>query len=234
MSFPSLGTARRGRRTGTWLPVLRLVFPLGWLLAAAGYFGPWVAHPTAALSLSGVDMGEFVKFLPPVQAGSLPIVRQLFYLAPVAVVVSVAFLALSRALRYPWPLSWLFLAGAVPLSVQLLPPAWSPAALLTPEFRLQTAALAGCWLLLAIAWLLGRLPVWVGGSLSAVLALAAAFLPTWQFELVKPAIDTVYRQPPAVGWGFFLGLAGFAILVAAGTALVLWAPRGESRLWRSG
>jgi hypothetical protein len=234
MSFSNLGTARPGSRPSRWLPVLRLLFPLSWLLVGIGYYGPWVAHPTAALTLSGVDLGEFVKFLPPVQAGSLALVRQLFYLPPIVVVVSVGFLAWSRTLRYPWPLACLFLVGAVPLSVQLLPPAWFPAGLLMPEFRLQAAALAGCWLLLAFSWLMGRLPAWIGGGLSATLALAAASLPSWQFELAKPAIDAVYRRPPAVGWGFFVGLAGLVFLIAAGAGLVLWVLRRDSRLWRSG
>jgi len=148
--------------------------------------------------------------------------------------VSVALLAWSRALRYPWPLRWLFLAAALPVSLQLLPPAWSPPSLLTPEFRLQTAALVVCWLLLALSWLLGRLPSWIGGSLSAVLALAAAALPSWQFELAKPAIDAVYGRSPAVGWGFFLGVAGLVLLAAAGVGLGVWNLRADSRLWRSG
>jgi hypothetical protein len=234
MSLPSsLGPARPSPRPGGRLPVLRLLLPVSWLLAAAGYYAPWVAHPTAALTLGGVDMAEFVKFLPPVQDGSLELVRQLFYLPPVAVVVTVALLAWSRALRYPWPLRWLFLAGALPVSLQLLPPAWSPASLLTPEFRLQTAALVACWLLLALSWLLGRLPAWMGGGLSTMLALAAVALPSWQFELAKPAVDAVYGRSPAVGWGFFVGIAGLVLLAIAGIGLVLWALRGDSRLWRS-
>jgi len=234
MSLPtSLGVVRPAGRSGGLLSILRLLLPLGWLLAALGYYGPWVAHRTAALTLGGVDMAEFVKFLPPVQDGSLAIVRQLFYLPPLAVVVSVALLAWSRTLRYPWPLRLLFLAAALPVSLQLLPPAWSPASLVTPEFRLQTIALAGCWLLLALSWLFGRLPVWVGGSLTAVLALGAVALPAWQFELAKPAIDAVYGRPPAVGWGFWVAMGGLVLLAIAGAGLLVWAFRGDTRLWRS-
>ncbi len=231
---PSLGLAQPATRARGWLPILRLLLPVGWYLATAGYYGPWVAHPTAGLTLSGADMAEFVKFLPPVQDGSLSLVRQLFYLPPVVVVVTIAFFAWSWELRYVRPVRWLFLVSAVPVSALLLPPAWSPSSLLTPEFRLQTAALAGCWLLLALAWFMGRLPVWVGGGVSALLAATAAALATWQFELAKPAIDAVYRRPPAVGWGFFVTVAGLAILVAAGVGLVLWSVRGDRGLRRSG
>ncbi len=68
-----------------------------WLVASIGFYGPWIAHPTAALTLSGVDMGEFVKFLP-----DLSVIRQLFYLPPLAVATSIALLIGSRRLGYAW------------------------------------------------------------------------------------------------------------------------------------
>jgi len=173
-SQTSLGKIDRTGKQQRRLTAVRLLLPIGWLLAAVGYYGAWIGHPTAALTLSGVDMGEFVKFLPGVLDGLLPVIRLFFYLPPFAVVVTVALLAGSRRLRYPWPLQTLFVVPAIPVSLQLLPPAWSPASLLTAEFRLQMMALLFSWLLLAGFWLLGRLPSWLIGSLSTALALAAA------------------------------------------------------------
>jgi hypothetical protein len=196
--------------------------PLGWVLGAVGYYGPWIAHLTVALTLSGVDLGEFVKFLPGVLDGSLPMVRQLFYLPPLAIVVSVALLIGSRRLSYPWLIRLLALLMAVPVSLQLLPPAWSPSSLMTTEFRLQVVALGICWLLLAGFGLWGQLPGWITSSLSVLLSLAAVTLSSWQFLEIKPAIDQVYgiQRPLApVGWGFFLCLAGL-LLVAAGSVLL--------------
>lgn len=224
----SLGKIDRTARAEQRLALVRWLLPLGWGLAAVGYYGPWIAHATAALTLSGVDMGEFVKFLPGVLDGSLAVVRQLFYLPPFAIVVSMALLVGSRRLRYPWLLCALFLIPAVPISLQLLPPAWSPATLRTPEFRLQAIALGVCWLLLAGFWLLGRLPSWLTGSLSAALSLAALVLAAWQYSIVKPAIDAVYRCPPAIGWGFFLCMAGLAILTIA-SGLFVWRTRLRGR-----
>lgn len=214
----------RGRRR---LTPVRLLLPLGWLAASVGYYGPWIDHPTAALTLSGVDMGEFVKFLPGVLDGSLPVTRQIFYLPPLAVVVGVALLAGSRRLRYPWPASLLMTLLAVPVSLQLLPPAWSPARLVTPEFRLQTIALGVSWLLLAGCWLLGRLPPPLAGALGGGVSLAALALSAWQFLAVKPAIDQVYGRPPGIGWGFFLCLAGLGV-VATACALLVWRTRTRS------
>jgi len=224
----SLGSVDRTARTGRRLTPVRLLLPVGWLLAAVGYYGPWISHPTAALTLSGVDMGEFVKFLPGVLDGSLKAVRQLFYLPSLAVVVSVALLIGARRLRYPWPFRLLVVGLTMPISVQLLPPAWSPSSLMSAEFRLQTIALGICWLLLAGFWLLGRLPPWLSGSVSAVLSLAAVGFPAWQYLAVKPEIDAVYGTPPSVGWGFYLCMAGLVVIIA-GCLILVWRTRAPGR-----
>ena len=220
-SQTDLGKIDRSSAQTSHLATMRLLLPAGWVLAAAGYFGPWIAHTTAGLALSGVDMGEFVKFLPGVLDGTLVVTRQLFYLPPFAVVVSLALLIGSRRIGYPWPLQVLGLLFAVPVSLQLLPPAWSPSSLITAEFRLQTIAVGVCWVLLAGFWLWGRLPPWLTGSLSAGLALTAMGLSTWQFLAVKTAIDSVYGTAPAIGWGFPLCMGGLTILVAGSVTLVL-------------
>ncbi len=209
--------------------MVRVLLPVGWVLAAIGYFGPWLAHPTAALTLSGVDMAEFVKFLPEVIEGSLSITRQILYLPPLAIVVGIALLVGSRHLRYPWMLQLLLLVGAIPVSLQLLPPAWSPASLLTSEFRLQTIALVVSWLLLSCWWLWKRLTVRLTASLSAALSFLAATLPAWQLLIVKPSVDEVYGTPPSIGWGFLVCVLGLAIVTATSILLILRArlPAGD-------
>ena len=207
---------------------VRWLLPIGWVLSGLGFLGLWIAHPTAALTLSGVDMAEFVKFLPGALDGSLTLVRQVFYLPPFAIIASLALLLHSDSLRYHRLLRALGLLLAVPLSLQLLPPAWSPSSLLTAEFRAQTAALVICWLLLAGSWLLKRLPTWLPSTVSAALCLVALLLTTWQFLLAKAAIDEVYGTIPAGGWGLWLCLAGLAIVTAASVYLAL-AVRRQSR-----
>lgn len=220
-SQAGLGRVDRTAKAGCRLTPVRLLLPLGWLLAAVGYYGPWISHPAAALTLSGGDLGEFVKFLPGIVDGSLRVTRQSFYLPPLSIVVSVALLIGAQRLRYPWPLRLLVLGLAVPVSVQLLPPAWSPSSLMSAEFRLQTIALGICWLLLGCFWLLGRLPPWLGGSVSAALSVAAMGSSSWQLWVVKPEIDAVYGRAPSVGWGFGLCMAGLAVLTAGCVILIL-------------
>jgi hypothetical protein len=175
-------------------------------------------------------MGEFVKFLPQVQSGSLGnVLRQGFYLPPLAVVVGIALLSGARQIAFPTWARVALPALALPVSVQVLPPAWSPTTLLTAEFRAQAIALAATWLVLAGFWLWGRLPVWLTGAVSAILATTALAIVAWQLWLVKPAIDQVYGRPPAVGWGFVVCEVGLAILSGACLALVL---QGRTRRHR--
>jgi hypothetical protein len=212
-------------------PVWRWLLPISWALAAVGYFGPWIAHPTAALTITGVDMAEFVKFVPGVAEGSLSVFRELFYLPPVAVVVSVAILIGSWQLGYPWPFQALVLGLAIPLSLQVLPPAWSPGTLLTAEFRLQTSALGLCWLLLASFWLLARLPMALRNGMSAIAGLGAVTLPVWQFISLKPAVDAVYGSPVSFGWGLFTCLGGLTLMAATSLALFLVSRQTRTGPW---
>ncbi len=200
---------------------VRWLLPIGWVLSGVGFLGPWIAHPTAALGLSGVDMAEFVKFLPGALDGSLKLVRQVFYLPPFAITASLALLIHSDSLRYHRLLRALGLLLAIPLSLQLLPPAWSTSSLMTAEFRAQTTALVICWLLLAGSWLLRHLPAWLSSIVSVALCLVALLLTTWQLLLAKPAIDEVYGSIPAGGWGLWLCLAGLAIACVASVYLAL-------------
>ena len=225
----SLDLSGASRERATAPQLVRLALPLGWLLGAVGYYGPWIAHPTAALALTGVDLGEFVKFLPAVQAGELAVVRQLFYLPPLAVVLGVALLAGAPRLRYSLPVRAAALVLAVPVSVQLLPPAWSPSSLMTEEFRLQTVALAACWVALAASWLLARLPAWLAGGAAGLLAAAALAASAWQTWTVKPAIDTLYGQPPPLGWGLFVCLVGLAVMLLGSLLLAAAAGRARAR-----
>lgn len=205
----------RPPRAAKWL------LPMGWGLTAIGFLGPWISHPTAALTLSGADLAEFVKFLPGVLDGSLSLVRQSFYLPPLATSLGVALLISSRRLQYAGLLRAGALLLALPLSLQLLSPAWSPSTLVTSEFRAQTLALGASWLLLAGTWLLGHLPLWVAGSFSALISLVALLIPLWQFLLARPAMDSVYLAPPHAGWGLFVCLTGLATTTAASGFLAM-------------
>ncbi len=146
-------------------------------MALVGYFRPWIAHKAAGLVVLGLDLGELVKFLHPVQQGEIRLWREGFYLPLVAVSISLSLNAFRRDSSawdsagresrgkeveggnalYAWPVRVAFLLVAVVAALNMLPPAWSPQQLLAPEFRLQVAAMLICLALAAVSPLVSLL-----------------------------------------------------------------------------
>ncbi len=185
----------------------------------AGYYGPWVPHRAAGLVIIGLDLAEYVKFLPEVRSGQIVFPRELFYLPLLAASLAAALLASRRTLR-PW-LRVLCAVAAVPLALAVLPPAWGPQTVAQSEFRLQIIAIAVCLACVPGIVLTRLLPNRPVLALLATLCLAAAVLPTWAFLQVRAPIATLYSHPLPLGWGFWLCLAGFlaAAVVATSEAL---------------
>ena len=96
-------------------------------LAIAGYYGAWTPHKAAGLVVIGLDLAEYVKFLPPVASGQIALRREVFYL-PLFVASITAGLIAGRRTAPP---ALRVVAGlaAIPLALAMLPPAWSPAVL---------------------------------------------------------------------------------------------------------
>ncbi len=219
---PALARARTGRRAGRGrLEIGRWGLLAGLLLAAVGAaFAPWVDRPPAALVLTAPDMAEFVKFLPEVRAGSLAVQRLLFLLPLFVVTFSLPWVVSARRLAYPGWVRWPVLLAAVPLSLTLLPPIWSPAVLLSAEFRLQTVACLLCLGLAAASCWLRGVPLRPLVTLLLPLSLAAPALALWQFFVVQEAVAHAYASPIVPGWGAWGTIVGFALTVL-GALLIL-------------
>jgi hypothetical protein len=203
MASPHLTANRTLRiRRMRWLAIF-----LAGLIGLIGYYGPWVPHKAAGLIVIGLDLAEYVKFIPEVASGRIALHREIFYL-PLFATSAGASLFASRRVLPEWT-RWLLAFTAIPLALAMLPPAWNPAILLMPEFRLQTVAIALCLLLVPGATLLRGLPDRPILVAIGLLSLAAAVVPAWGFVQVHVAIETLYRQPLALGWGFWLGAGGF-------------------------
>ncbi len=196
---------------------LRWLLPATLIVALAGYFGPWVGHKAAGLVITGLDLGEYVKFLTPVRAGQILLWREGFYLPLVVASLSASLFAFRCELRYPWFVRGLLLAVAVIAALNLLPPAWTPQRMLTPEFRQQAIALAVCLAAMAFSPLLALLPRRLVAVAVAVGAIFAAIMPARQFLAVLPTIAELYHQPLMPAWGLWLCAGG--LLALAGVAL---------------
>lgn len=193
----------------------RLLLPLAALVTFAGYVGPWVPHQAAGLVVTGLDLAEYVKFLHPIRSGELSVWREGFYLPLVAVSLALSLNAYRRDLRYPWPIKLLLLGIATVAALNLLPPAWSPAVLSSPEFRLQTLLLVSCLGTVSISPILALLPRPILGLVPAGVALAALVVPVVQFWRILPAIETIYAHVITPGWGLWMMILGLLALSIA-------------------
>ncbi|MEI2692942.1 MAG: hypothetical protein V9H69_25805 [Anaerolineae bacterium] len=168
----------------------------------------------------GLDLAEYVKFIAEVRSGEIALRRELFYLPLVALSLSLQPAGASASeLRLPGWARWTLNLLAAPAALAMLPPAWTPALLATPEFIKQSLAMVVCLMLALLSWpLLRRLPAWAAAA--AVLALAglAVFPPLAAFASLSPALDAIYGQVVPAGRGLWQMPLGFALL-AAGTLL---------------
>ncbi len=208
--MPRTSTAANARR-GRWY----LAMIVGGL-ALAGYFGPWVPHPAAGLVITGLDLAEYVKFLPEVMGGKIALLREAFY-APLAAGSLIASLLASRR-ALPRGLRGLLLVAAAVLALAMLPPAWSPATLRSPEFRIQTVAILACLAVVPLTALIRYVPDRLAWGLTGILAVPAAVWAAWSFLRVRPVIEAVYNAELALGWGFWASLAGWLVLAALSLA----------------
>lgn len=190
-----------------------------WLsVALAGFWGPWLSLPPAALQLNAYELAEWVTFLPAVRWEGVPLNR-------------LAFLGVSAGLAVLWALSatgagWRGRAlAAMPMGLCV----WATLpyypyilnAYAEPEFQLQfwvassVGLGAGAWLMLAwgahaqrLAHFLqlgmaGLTAFWAARALALALPQAQALLPSW-----------------GAGWGAALCLVALlALMVQAGLQL---------------
>lgn len=188
----------------------------GFLLIAAGYWGPWVWAEPAGLRILGLDLAEYVKFVAQVRSREIALVREVFYLPLLALSLSLSLLAHRPEYRLPGAVRWLLNALAVPAALAMLPPAWTPPLLLTSEFVKQTMAIGVCLAAAALSYpLMRRLPAWLVSLLLVALATPAVLAPLSAFFKLRPALDAIYGRPIVIGRGPWETAVGLALVVAS-------------------
>jgi hypothetical protein len=196
------------RQSPSTAPIWQLVVSL---LVVVGFFGPWIPHQTAALTVTGYELSEFAKFFPQVQGGAVPITRALFITPLLAAGVAVGVLVHRRGVS-----SLLRLVGTgwgLLLAALALPPLQFA---LDPPYRLQLILVMAGALLILLTTTLGHLSRRVRGGLLTVTALVGLVPALWQALLLRPLVVGLYDARIAPGWGVLICWGGLAMLALIG------------------
>lgn len=199
--------------------LLSLLLPLSLLLTLAGYFGAWVPHRVSGLVVTGLDLGEYVKFLPVVRSGEVSLWRAGFYLPLVATSLAASFAAFQPHMAAKWTVwgRWMLrvvlLTVATVAALNLLPPAWDQSTFTNPEFRQQMLALLTCLFVMGSSPLWALLPRVITAVIIIFCSIGALIFPLKDFWQVLPAIQELYQQPLHPGWGIYVMVIGLLLLV---------------------
>ena len=173
-----------------------------------GYLNVWLPGPGAGLSLLGIEMGEWFKFL------GLGARRDLFYLPPITLGLMLAIWTVTWS-RQSWQ-AWLMRAISVLISLLAFPAIEDITGPVRDQYLLRILLIG---VVALVALLSGfwhpkgkqkRLP-WL---LLALLGLTGAFLPTWIYLTIRPFAAQIMGVPIGIGLGVLLNGAGH-LLVAA-------------------
>lgn len=197
---------------------IQSLLKLGFTAILLSYLIVWLPQPIVGLSFIGLEMGEWVKFLPQVRSGEILAAKDLFYVPP----ITLSLMLLLWTLDWPnrrWK-TWGMRVVAVFVSMLALP------AIEVVRFEPPDQWLAR---LLAVVFVIGGalaiVPIDAGtkmGSrvyaMAGIVCLAAigAILPTWVYLSVRPAAEQVIGVDVGFGPGFWLNLGGNLVVAAAG------------------
>jgi hypothetical protein len=189
---------------------------VGALLALVGLWGSWVPHRAAALSLSGWDLAEFVRFVP----GAM-IPHELFFLpaccAGIALVLANGQICKSANLSICPFVHLPICLFALALMLAILPPYPD----LFQGYRLAmwrwryVMGVGGALLALLSAFS-GRWPARLVGGLLLALALAGSLPALWQFLQVRNELEAAYGAGLGWGWGLPVFLIGWGLVGISG------------------
>lgn len=205
--------------------ISRRFYPLLWLgftFILAGYLMVWLPQPTAGLSLIGLEMGEWIKFLPQVQAGTTPD-RNLFYLPPVLLGIMMILWTAE------WPTNrwqtWAMRGLAFAVSLLAFPALEAIRDEPSSQWLLRLILIGLVAVTAVLVTLLSRLPNKVIPILLLILALLNLALPLWAYTAVRPIIADLLKTDVGVGPGLILHAAGNLLII--GTVIFIYSNPGQ-------
>ena len=204
--------------------IIRLCFTMILL----GYFLVWLPQPVAGLSFIGLEMGEWVKFIPEVRSGEVFPSRNFFYLPPILLGSMIAIWTAG------WPNSrwqtWLTRVLAVVVGLLALP-AIESFSEESPGQWLPRLAMSGFVIVVVLVatYYSSReaVPATIPWLYFIILGLLGAILPLWTYLAIKPFVEILMGARVGFGPGIWLNLLGNILLILLGISFLLRRPRHE-------
>jgi hypothetical protein len=199
-----------------------LLMRLGLALALLAYFLVWLSQPVAGLTFIGVEMGEWVKFLPGVRAGAGLPSRSFFYAPPVGMGLIIVLWSVSRSNR-DWR-TWALRGLGVLVAMLALPSL--EAVLEEPAdqwvLRLALVVVVGVAALgtAVLSTNRSRTMAKVQVSVTGLLALAGGVLPAWAMVTVTPEAESIFGTSVRYGPGFWLNILGHGLILLSAIRLL--------------
>ena len=188
---------------------------VGFVLILVGYFLPWLKHPSAGLTLIGLDISEWLKFMPQFASGELPN-RNYFYLPPLMLGGMVVLWSVLGELE--WWRGWMTAVAGCAIALIALPalealPLNGEKFADFSEWRLRLVLIGLVFVLAAGRPILARLPapLLMGGIV--LLTLIGSLLPARLLYLSRSAYIFWLRLTPNFGLGFGLHLLGSLLVL---------------------
>jgi hypothetical protein len=167
-------------------------------------------------------MGEWIKFLPQVQAGTMPD-RNVFYLPPILLGLMMAVWTAG------WPngrwQSWAMRGVAVLVSLLTFPSIEAIRFEPSGEWLLRLGLIAIVGVTAVLSSMLDRLPPIVPPVLILLFALMNLVLPTWAYLSMRPVIADLLQTAVGFGPGQELHVFGNMLGIAAVGLLLLRRPK---------
>jgi hypothetical protein len=174
-----------------------------------GYFGPWIPHETAALTVPGSELSWFAKSFGQV-------IRELFVLPLIAAAVLLGLTA-QRFVARPLARLGMVILGFLVILASI--PVYDSIA--SPEYRGQLALMMIGGVLVILTLFAPRLPRRVWGASIVLLALVGIVPALWQFAAFRPQVAVLYDESIGVGWGLIACAIGFVLILVRGILAVV-------------
>jgi hypothetical protein len=198
---------------------------LGFTAILLGYLLVWLPQPVVGLSFIGLELGEWVKFLPQVRSGEIIADRNLFYVPPITLSLMIILWTANWPNRR-WQ-TWVMRGLALLVALLAFPAIEAIRDEPADQWLLRIGVIIGIVIIALLIPLLRRLPIrmleilsWSGICLLALLGLG---LPTWAYLSFLPAISELIGQKVGIGPGVWLNIFGnFSVGLTALYFLGLW------------